>query len=75
MSTDDRLTSRMELNIQLKDIHQAAIEFWRLNGDKKIFAFHGEMGAGKTTFIHALCDVKGVRDRGKQPNFFNDQRI
>ena len=34
-----------------------------------MFAFHGEMGAGKTTFIHALCEVKGVRDVISSPTF------
>ena len=38
-------------------------------GDTKIFAFHGEMGAGKTTFIHALCDVKGVKEAVTSPTF------
>ena len=37
--------------------------------DAKVFAFHGEMGAGKTTFIHALCDVKGVKDAVTSPTF------
>jgi len=37
--------------------------------DTKIFAFHGEMGAGKTTFIHALCDVKGIKDAVTSPTF------
>ena len=30
--------------------------FVQLFAGKKIFAFHGEMGAGKTTFIHRLCE-------------------
>ena len=34
-----------------------------------MFAFHGNMGAGKTTFIHALCDVKGVKDVVGSPTF------
>ena len=34
-----------------------------------VFAFHGDMGAGKTTFIHALCDVKGVKDVVGSPTF------
>ena len=38
-------------------------------GDAKVVAFHGEMGAGKTTFIHALCDVKGIKDVVGSPTF------
>jgi tRNA threonylcarbamoyladenosine biosynthesis protein TsaE len=33
------------------------------------FAFHGEMGAGKTTFIKAICMVLGVKDSMSSPTF------
>lgn len=39
---------------------QAAREFAQLMGDNTVFAFYGDMGAGKTTFINALCEVLGV---------------
>ena len=39
---------------------EAAREFAGLMGDNTVFAFYGDMGAGKTTFINALCDVLGV---------------
>lgn len=39
---------------------QAAREFAGLMGDNTVFAFYGDMGAGKTTFINALCRVLGV---------------
>ena len=35
----------------------------------RVFAFHGNMGAGKTTFIHALCDLKKVKDVVGSPTF------
>lgn len=35
----------------------------------RVFAFHGEMGAGKTTFIHALCEDVGVEDTVSSPTF------
>ncbi len=43
-------------------LEAAAREFVALMGDYTIFAFYGEMGAGKTTFISALCRELGVED-------------
>lgn len=40
-----------------------------MTGNARVFAFHGEMGSGKTTFIHALCDVRGVKDAVTSPTF------
>lgn len=59
----------MEWIYPLDDIGQLADEFWKALAGKKVFAFHGEMGAGKTTFIHALCDSKGVKDAVGSPTF------
>ncbi len=44
------------------DLPRVASEFAALMGDYTIFAFNGEMGAGKTTFINALCRQLGVED-------------
>jgi tRNA threonylcarbamoyladenosine biosynthesis protein TsaE len=59
----------MELIFDLKNIQQAAKTFWVQVQDNKVFAFHGNMGAGKTTFIHALCDAKGVSSTVGSPSF------
>ena len=60
---------KMELTFDLEDIHDIAKKFWQHVGNKKIFAFYGSIGSGKTTFIHALCDVKQVSSRVGSPTF------
>ncbi len=59
----------MDIQFSLDTIDEAARQFWQEVGNRKVFAFHGEMGAGKTTFIHALCHAKGVRDVVSSPTF------
>ena len=59
----------MEWVFPLENISAVAKEFWQAIKDRTVIAFHGEMGAGKTTFIHALCDAKGVRDAVGSPTF------
>lgn len=59
----------MELLFSKDQIKQAAAKTWKENKAKKIWAFHGEMGAGKTTFIHALCEALEVKDVVSSPTF------
>jgi len=59
----------MEWIYKLNQIHQTATQLWKVVGNATVFAIHGEMGAGKTTFIHALCDVKKVKDTVGSPTF------
>lgn len=53
----------------LDNITDAAAEFIKQMGDNTVFAFHGEMGAGKTTFIKAICEKLGVDDVINSPTF------
>ena len=59
----------MEWRFSLDETAKIATLFWKTVGDHRIIAFHGNMGAGKTTFIHALCDVKKVSDTVGSPTF------
>ena len=59
----------MELAYAKKDIDETAKRFWDQLPGKKVLAFHGEMGVGKTTFIQALCRVLGVRAPVSSPTF------
>lgn len=59
-----------ELKINsLEDINSVAAEFIKLVGDKRIFAMHGAMGVGKTTFVKAICKEMGVQDTINSPTF------
>ena len=53
----------------LDNIHVAAKEFLENMGDGKVFAFYGKMGAGKTTFVKAICEELGVEDVITSPTF------
>lgn len=60
----------MEITIKsLDDICSAAKSFVAEMGDNTVFAFRGAMGAGKTTFIKAVCEVLGVEDVINSPTF------
>lgn len=60
----------MEIKIQSLDtIREAAREFIKAMGEHTVFAFYGKMGAGKTTFIKAICEELGVEDVITSPTF------
>ncbi len=60
----------MQITIKsLETIREAAAEFIAAMGDRRVFAINGEMGAGKTTFIKAVCEELGVADVVNSPTF------
>ncbi len=60
----------MEIKIENPGgLHEAARRFIEAMGGHTIFAFYGKMGAGKTTFIKAVCEALGVEDPVTSPTF------
>lgn len=60
----------MEIRIEnLEKIREAAREFVANIGEGTVFAFYGKMGAGKTTFVKAVCEELGVEDVITSPTF------
>ena len=60
----------MQIDIkELGSIRQAAQQFVSQIGQHTVFAFYGKMGAGKTTFIKAVCEELGVEDVITSPTF------
>ena len=60
----------IEISIpSLDKIADAAQEFVAQMGNRRVFAFRGGMGAGKTTFIKAICQHLGVKDAVTSPTF------
>jgi tRNA threonylcarbamoyladenosine biosynthesis protein TsaE len=64
-----------KMQILIKDkahLHQAATRFLSLTQGRKIFAFYGEMGSGKTTIIKSICHSLGAIDTVTSPTFTID---
>lgn len=60
----------MKLTIRSLDtIRETAREFVASMGQASVFAFYGKMGAGKTTFVKAICEELGVEDVITSPTF------
>ncbi len=59
----------MDVSFSLDTINEAAQTFLNIIAGKKVIALHGEMGAGKTTFVHAVCDALQVENAVSSPTF------
>ena len=59
----------MEWTFSLAGIDEMARIFWETFPGYKIYAFQGSMGAGKTSFIRALCRAKNVKETVGSPTF------
>ncbi len=59
----------MEVIFTLKEIGVVAQKIRAMATGYKVFAIQGEMGAGKTTFVHALCEAMGVQENISSPTF------
>ncbi len=53
----------------IQNIHDVAKQVWAQYKPYKVWLFDAAMGTGKTTFVHALCDVLGVKDAVGSPTF------
>ncbi|HMO87919.1 MAG TPA: tRNA (adenosine(37)-N6)-threonylcarbamoyltransferase complex ATPase subunit type 1 TsaE [Lacibacter sp.] len=59
----------VELRYTINQLPEAAARFLAACRGYRVFAFDASMGAGKTTFIHALCDQLGVTEPVSSPTF------
>jgi tRNA threonylcarbamoyladenosine biosynthesis protein TsaE len=59
----------MNFTYTLKEIKMLAQKAFLHGKDQKVWAVHGEMGSGKTTFIHALCENLGVSSAIGSPTY------
>jgi tRNA threonylcarbamoyladenosine biosynthesis protein TsaE len=53
----------------LDGLADVAVAFAAWRGPRRVFALHGEMGAGKTTLVHAICRALGVKDVMGSPTY------
>jgi tRNA threonylcarbamoyladenosine biosynthesis protein TsaE len=59
----------MQITYSLDDIEAAAQQFWQYAKTFPVITFSGDLGAGKTTFIRALCKVLNAQDSVSSPTF------
>ena len=59
----------MNIIYTIGQLDQTAVALWKIVEKANVIALHGQMGAGKTTLIHALCHAKEVKDAVGSPTF------
>jgi tRNA threonylcarbamoyladenosine biosynthesis protein TsaE len=59
----------MEWIFSEEELPVTALSFWQYYREQHVFTLEGAMGAGKTTFVKALCAAKGVADATASPTF------
>ncbi len=59
----------MVKKFSLEDIDRVAKHFLNWISNYKVIAIYGDMGAGKTTFVHAVCRLLGVKENMSSPTF------
>ena len=59
----------MDISFTLTEIHQTAAAVYEVGKNHIVWAIHGQMGAGKTTFIHSLCEYLGVTSAIGSPTY------
>lgn len=59
----------MEIYFDFNEIEKTAKKFLEATEHNKVFAFSGDLGAGKTSFITALCKVLGVVETVTSPTY------
>jgi tRNA threonylcarbamoyladenosine biosynthesis protein TsaE len=59
----------LQFTFSQSEIQEAAARLWQWAAPNQVFAFSGSLGAGKTTFIHAICDMLRVEDVVSSPTF------
>lgn len=61
--------TRSWTSVTIDKLPQIAAELLQFAASQRVFCLHGEMGAGKTTFVKELCKAMGVSDEVQSPTF------
>ena len=59
----------MEISFTIDTIKEACTTIWNDGKAFKVWAFYGDMGSGKTTFIHHLCETLEVKSAISSPTY------